>query len=88
MQQQHPDKSINWANMVKLILIYTAINNCYQITIYNVTKFDGNKFVNGMIFGAADLSSGIVAGLLISKTSPKVALLTCTSFSIVFNALS
>ena len=51
--------------MIKLILIFVGVNNCYWITIYNVTYLDGNKFVNGIILGLAELSSGIVSGLVI-----------------------
>ena len=60
--------------MFKLIMIFIGVNNCYWITIYSVTMLDGNKFLNGIILGVAELSSGIVSGLLISYTSPSIAL--------------
>ena len=60
--------------MFKLILIFVGVNNCYWITIYNVTYLDGNKFLNGIILGLAELTSGIVSGLIISYTSPSIAL--------------
>lgn len=74
--------------MVKLTLIYIGCNNCYWITIYNVTKLGGNKFLNGIILGTAELSAGIFAGFLISKSSPKIAFQICAVFAIVFNALN
>ena len=56
-----------------LIIIFVGVNNCYWITIYNVTYLDGNKFVNGVILGMAELSSGLFAGILISYTNPALA---------------
>ena len=60
--------------MFKLIMIFIGVNNCYWITIYSVTMLDGNKFLNGIILGMAELSSGVVSGLIISYTSPSIAL--------------
>lgn len=74
--------------MLKLILIFVGVNNCYWITIYNVTKLDGNKFINGVILGIAELCSGIVAGGVISYTSPSIALQICAVAAISFNALN
>ena len=74
--------------MLKLILIFVGVNNCYWITIYNVTYLDGNKFVNGIILGMAELFSGIVSGLIISYTNPFMALHICAASAIGFNALN
>ena len=56
--------------MIKLMIIFVGVSNCYWITIYNVTYLDGNKFVNGIILGISELLSGVVSGLIISYTSP------------------
>ena len=87
-QNQTHSKPVNWSNMFKLILIFVGVNNCYWITIYNVTYLDGNKFVNGIILGLAELSSGIVSGLIISYTNPSLALHICAASAICFNALN
>lgn len=65
---------MNWVNICLLIAIFTGTNNAYWITIYNVTNLGGNKFVNGIILGLSELTSGIFAGFLIDKTTPAVAL--------------
>ena len=71
--QNKEQSKVNWCNLILLTLVFTGVNNCYWITIYNVTYLDGNKFVNGIILGVAELASGIFCGLLISFTSPKLA---------------
>ena len=82
------NSKVNWCNMVKLILVFIGVCNCYWITIYNVSLRDGNKFVNGIVLGVAELFSGIVAGLIISFTSPSVTLYICALMAIGFNGLS
>ena len=74
--------------MSLLILIFIGVNNCYWITIFNVTYLEGNKFVNGIILGMAELASGIFCGFLISYTSPKTAFQLCAVVGIVFNAIT
>ena len=68
----HLNKSskVNWCNMIKLVLVFIGVCNCYWITIYNVSLRDGNKFVNGIVLGMAELISCIVTGLIISFSSP------------------
>ena len=56
--------------MIKLVLVFIGVCNCYWITIYNVSLRDGNKFVNGIVLGMAELISCIVTGLIISFSSP------------------
>ena len=63
--------------MILLIVIFTGVNNAYWFMIYNVTYLDGNKFLNGIILGIAELTSGIFSGLLISYTSPSAAFQIC-----------
>lgn len=90
MQPGHKahDSPANWYNLLKLTLIFIGVNNCYWITIYNVTYLDGNKFVNGIILGIAELLSGVFAGFLISKTSPSIAFHICAALAIAFNAFN
>ena len=56
--QQGQKKPVNWKNMFLLILIFVGVNNCYWITIYNVTYLGGNKFVNGVILGISPCGTG------------------------------
>ena len=71
-----------------LVVMYSAINNCYWLTLYNVTSLGGDKFVNGLILGLSEMSSGIFAGLLITYTSPAFAFQTLSVIGILFNALN
>ena len=70
--------------MVLLIVIFTGVNNAYWITIYNVTYLAGNKFLNGIILGLSELTSGIFAGLIIEYTTPSAAFQLCSVFGIAF----
>ena len=68
--------------------MYVGVNNAFWLTNYSVTSLEGNKFVNGIIFGAAELTAGVFAGILISKTNPKVAFQILGLSGIVFNFIS
>ena len=74
--------------MIRMILLFIGVNNCYWITIYNVTYLEGNKFVNGAILGVAELTSGIFAGFVITYTNPNLAFQICAVIAIVFNGLT
>jgi len=71
-----------------LIIMFSSVNNCYWMTLYNVTNLGGNKFVNGTILGLSEMSSGIFAGFLITYTTPVFAFQTCCVTSVLFNALN
>ena len=79
---------VNWCNMTKMILIFVGVNNCYWITIYNVTYLDGNKFLNGAILGVAELTSGIFAGFVITYSNPTLAFRIFAVIAVVFNAIT
>jgi Na+/melibiose symporter-like transporter len=68
--------------------MFACVNNVYWLTLYSITNLEGNKFVNGLILGIAELTSGIFSGFLIYYTSPKVAFQTCTVLGIVFNSVT
>ena len=70
--------------MILLIVIFTGVNNAYWIMIYNVTNLEGNKFLNGILIGFSELTSGIFAGLLIEYTTPATAFRLCCVFGIAF----
>ena len=53
--------------------MFSGINNCYWLTLYGVANLGGNKFVNGILLGMAELTAGIFAGVLVSYSSPKLA---------------
>ena len=71
-----------------LSIMYIGVNNCFWLTNYSVTSLGGNKFVNGIIFGAAELSAGVFAGVLIARTTPRTAFQICGVTAIVFNIIS
>ena len=54
---------------MKLMMANTI--NCYQITLYNVPNLEGNIFVNGMILGLAEMSSGVISGFMMSYYSSR-----------------
>ena len=69
-------------------MIYIGVNNCYWLTTYNVTNLGGNKFINGLIFGMADMCSSIFSGVLMSYVNPFTAFRICALISVIFNALN
>ena len=64
---------VNWFHLILLVLMYSGVNNCYWLTQYGVTYLGGNKFVNGIILGIAEMTAGMFAGVLIACTSPHLA---------------
>ena len=52
----------------------TFIGNAYWITLFNVPNLEGDKFVNGMILGLSEMSSGVISGFLMSYFSSKATL--------------
>ena len=64
---------VNWFYLILLVLMYSGVNNCYWLTQYGVTYLGGNKFVNGIILGIAEMTAGMFAGVLIACTSPHLA---------------
>lgn len=79
---------VNWLDIILLTIMFMGVNNCYWLTLYNVTNLGGNKLVNGLILGTSELLSGIFAGVLISHTSPAFAFQCCGIIGIVFNAIN
>ena len=63
-QGDQPAQKVNWLHVTMLILMFVGVNNCYWLTLYNVTSLGGNKFINGLILGVSELTSGIFAGCL------------------------
>ena len=68
--------------------MYSCINNCYWMTLYNVTNLAGDKFVNGLILGIAEVFAGIFAGVVITYTTPIIAFQSCCIMSVLFTALN
>ena len=64
---------VNWLHLSLLVLMYAGVNNCYWLTQFGVTYLGGNKFVNGIILGIAEMTAGMFAGLLIELTTPHLA---------------
>ena len=76
---------INWLHIILLVIIFSGTNNCYWLTLYGVTSLGGNKFVNGILLGLSELTSGVFAGIVISYSSPKHTFQICSIIGIVFN---
>jgi len=83
-----PAPSVNWCNIFLLVLIYACVNNCYWLTLYNVTNLEGDKLVNGLILGLSEMISGIFAAFLVTYTSPAFAFQTCCITGVLFNFLN
>ena len=71
-----------------LILMFAGVNNCYWLTLFNVTNLGGNKLINGLILGFSEMASGVFSGFLIAKTSPHRAFQICSVLGIVFNTIN
>ena len=74
--------------MILFIIMHSCVNNVYWLTLLGITSLDGNKFVNGILLGFAEMSAGVFSGFLIYYTSPRIAFQTCALLGIVFNALT
>lgn len=78
---------VNWKTILLLTAIFCGVNNCYWLTLFNVTNLEGNKFINGLLLGMAELLSGIFAGIIMSHTDSFRAFQVCGVLGIVFNSL-
>ena len=56
-----------------ILIVGAGVNNAYWLTLLYVANLGGNKFINGVILGSAEMLSGIFSGFLISYTSPRTA---------------
>jgi len=89
LHQRHarPDR-VNCLLIVMIMIMAGGVNNGYWMTLFNVTNVEGNKFINGIILGAAEMSSGILSGFLITYTSASTAFRMLCGVSIVFSAIN
>jgi hypothetical protein len=73
MESPTATKPDNYFKQLAILTILSAcIINCYWITLYNVPNLGGNKFINGMILGVAEMSSGVISGFIMSKFSNRM----------------
>ena len=68
--------------------MYVGVSNTFWLTMYNIANLGGNKFVNGLILGLTECSSGLFAALLMSKMSVFSSFQLCAVLAIVFNFLN
>ena len=66
----------------------TSMANCYWITLYNVPNLPGNKFVNGLILGVAEMSSGVFSGLMMIYLTTRRTFVVFTIVGILFGGLN
>ena len=50
---------------MQILYMSIAIQSSYWLIIYSISNLPGNKFVNGIIVGAADASAAIVVGFFL-----------------------
>ena len=66
-------QSLSILVVVVLVVMAVCSQNEFWIMMMNVANLPGDKFINGLACGIADISCGIVAGLLIHYTSSRSA---------------
>jgi hypothetical protein len=81
------EKYTYWTLLVYL-MVFIPVNMAYWMCMFNVPSYGGNLFVNGMLLGAAEASSGTLSGILIAFTSTKKAFLICSVGGMVFSTLN
>lgn len=57
-------KIFTWQTMVRVAFLFTFVNQGYWLILFNITKFGGNVFTNGIMAGASECFSGIFAGMV------------------------
>ena len=70
------------------MIMFASIVNCYWITLYNVPNLGGNKFFNGFILGASEMTSGVISGLMMQFFSKRTTFQIFILIAIVFNAVN
>lgn len=88
---QKPDKDsrdsrVSFLLVALVLIIGAGVNNAYWLTLLYVTSLGGNKFVNCMLLGSAEMLSGIFTGALISCTNSMTAFQVTCVMSVLFNA--
>ena len=71
--EENPGNRTNWKVLIIIIIMTIGVHNVYWLTLINVTNFKGNKFINGLLFGAAESLAGIPWGMFISAVGSSMA---------------
>ena len=74
--------------MILFIIMTCCIINVFWLTMLGITSLGGNKFVNGILLGSAEMSAGVFSGCLIYYSSPRIAFQTCAILGMGCNALT
>ena len=74
--------------LIILSIIASCMVNCYWITLYNVPNLGGNKFINGLILGVSEMSSGVVSAFVMSILSLKFTFKLFIVIAIVFGGIN
>ena len=78
----------NWTNIGLLTLMFMTVNNCYWLTLFNVTNLGGSKLVNGLILGMAEMLSGVFVGIFITHSTPSLAFQSCSVVGVLFSTIN
>ena len=78
----------NWTNIGLLTLMFMTVNNCYWLTLFNVTHLGGSKLVNGLILGMAEMLSGVFVGIFSTYSTPSLAFQSCSVVGVLFSTIN
>jgi hypothetical protein len=62
--------------------------NTYLISLYNVPNLGGNKFINGIILGSAEISSVVMSGIMLSSFPNKPVFRFFIIVAVVFGGIN
>lgn len=71
-----------------ILLMAVGVNNAYNLTLLNVTHLPGNKFLNGLVLGVGEMTSGFFSGVLIAYSNANSAFQALGILGISLNAVN
>ena len=78
----------NWLDIGLLTMLFVTVNNCYWLTLFNVTNLGGSKLFNGLILGMAEVLSGVCVGLFVTCSTPSLAFKICCVVGVLFSTIN
>ena len=79
---------LNFHTVAILTVLFMGTVNIYWLTMMNVPNMAGGKFMNGISCGVAELSSGILSGVIVSYLSVRTTFQMSGLFGIVFSVVN
>ena len=67
-----------------MVSLFMCINVTYYSAYFNITKLKGNVFTLGLALGCAEMTAGIVSGIMMNYYSEKTTYLLCAVTLILF----